>query len=247
MSLNQEIKSSNENSYFSRSNSSNKESILKQLNIITSNKEINLAPKTKTDFKIPYKRISDSRIVKNIANIKINTVINKLNQDEQFDHLTPISIMLKRLNKILDSYVFIGFMMSITLYVLFISDIQASFLTIDVDDIINISQVICFSLFTLEIILSCICQENYILSFFFWLDIISTISLLEDISFIFNPLINSLSSTSSANTTHNIFKASSTGRITRILRIVRIIRLIRIVKLYKTSYRLGRPYQKKDT
>jgi hypothetical protein len=46
------------------------------------------------------------------------------------------------------------------------------------------------SIFTLEILFTCIAKEGYINSFFFWLDVISTVSIIQDIGFIFDPLIN---------------------------------------------------------
>jgi len=44
--------------------------------------------------------------------------------------------------------------------------------------------------FTTEIVFSCLVKQNYLFSFFFWLDVISTVSLLFDISFIFGDLLS---------------------------------------------------------
>lgn len=156
----------------------------------------------------------------------------------------------KWINKILDSYYFIGFMMTITIYVLFISDIKAAFITREADEALNITQTVCFALFILEMVLASIAQKGYIFSFFFWLDFISTISLIQDIDFIFDPIIGNDSTSvvdnaQSKAATQAIAKATSAGRITRILRIVRIIRLIRIVKLYKTTMQTRQALAKK--
>ena len=95
-------------------------------------------------------------------------------------------------------------------------------------------------MFLIEISLASFAQKDYINSFFFWLDLIATISLIQEIDWIFTPLLNIGSShdsvgTSSNAAAHAVAKATSAGRITRVLRVVRIIRLIRIVKLYKSA------------
>lgn len=173
--------------------------------------------------------------------------LKNMSIDKQ-DKIRPIIVEKKifikirqLINQIIDSYYFIGFMMMATIYVLFISDIKSAFINKDADFILNITQTICFALFSLEVILASLVQKDYIFSFFFWLDLISTISLLQDIDFIFDDIVeafntdNPESSNNSKDATQSIAKAASAGRVTRILRIVRIIRLIRIVKLYKTA------------
>ena len=40
------------------------------------------------------------------------------------------------------------------------------------------------TLFSIEIILSVLCKKNYFLSFFFWLDILSTITLVFDLGWV---------------------------------------------------------------
>lgn len=146
------------------------------------------------------------------------------------------------MKKIIDSYFYILLMMLITIYVLFISDINTAFMSTDSDVPISYTQLACFILFLIEIVMNVFVEKDYFMSFFFWLDIISTISILLDIDFIMNPLFNSggtdvvVSGSSKSNkSTRSVAKAASAGRVTRILRIVRIIRIIRIVKLYKAT------------
>jgi len=43
--------------------------------------------------------------------------------------------------------------------------------------------------FILEIILACVAKEGYIGSFYFWLDILSTISMITDIGWLMNLMI----------------------------------------------------------
>ena len=67
-------------------------------------------------------------------------------------------------------------------------------------------------------------------SFFFWLDIISTVTMIPDCGWIWEPLIDGNDGGDSAT---DLAKTSRAGRVTRVIRVIRLIRLIRIVKLYK--------------
>lgn len=164
----------------------------------------------------------------------------------------PCSVIFKRIKKrvvkILDSIYYIISMLIVTLYILFVSDIQSAFLTNEFDDTLTNLQVLCLALFVAELMLNCIFFDNYNWTFYFWLDLISTISLITEIDFMFNGIIDLLdssgdetNSTTGSNgsnqqkTTAKFTKATKTMKVTRIVRIVRIIRLIRIVKLYKTA------------
>lgn len=46
-------------------------------------------------------------------------------------------------------------------------------------------------MFTIEIILSIICKKGYFNSFFFWLDLISTITLILDLTWVSDKLFSS--------------------------------------------------------
>lgn len=87
-------------------------------------------------------------------------------------------------------------------------------------------------MFLLEIILTSIAKENYFLSFFFWLDIVSTLSMIPDIGWLWDLIIGEKGQVKAGNAA-KLAKTSRAGRITRIIRVIRLIRLIRIGKLYK--------------
>jgi hypothetical protein len=164
---------------------------------------------------------------------------------------------LKKIEKFLDSTPVILFMTTLTLFALFASDIQASCLSQNVDIGFDITQIFLLFFFTLEVVLSAIAKKNYVGTFFFWLDVIATISLIQDITLIFDNLLTGTSSLdppisfsnvtmttlnvdlkSKSNTqqaAESLQKISSASRATRVLRIIRIIRLIRMVKLYKSA------------
>jgi len=70
----------------------------------------------------------------------------------------------------------------VTLYTLFFDDIRVVSLPKSLDDSFNIVTTICFGLFLAEIIAACLCRKDYFWTFFFWLDVVSTLSMLPDIS-----------------------------------------------------------------
>jgi len=78
----------------------------------------------------------------------------------------------------------------ITLYALFGDDVRV--LTTDKhgDPTYWTLNIIALISFSLEIIVASLCKENYFNGFFFWLDTISTISLLLDIGYVTEPLFS---------------------------------------------------------
>jgi len=74
--------------------------------------------------------------------------------------------------------------------------------------------------------------EGYFCSFFFFLDLISTVTIILDVDFITDSLFNGGSSTA----VNNIVSRSKASRVAaRGVRIVKIFRLARVAKLYKST------------
>jgi hypothetical protein len=101
--------------------------------------------------------------------------------------------------------------------------------------------------FILELLLSSICFTNYFLKFYFWLDLISILSMLLDIHWFYDVVIVALSN---GTTQNNIIKSAKTTKIgtraIRILRLVRLVRLVRIAKLFKASQNIKNPEKLED-
>ncbi len=73
----------------------------------------------------------------------------------------------------------------ITIFVLFINDIKSlDYLEVNADIYIDAVFFFAIGLYSIEIVLSSIVIKNYLFSFFFWLDIISTLSIIFDISLV---------------------------------------------------------------
>jgi hypothetical protein len=93
-------------------------------------------------------------------------------------------------------------------------------------------------LFLFELVVQCVYQKDYIFGFYFWLDLIASISLLPDIGWVWNAIVSSSATTGGTDSaaTLKAGRASRAGaKAGRIVRIVRLVRLVRIVKLYKLA------------
>ena len=122
-----------------------------------------------------------------------------------------------------------------TIYALFFDDIRVLVLPKELDDLCYSLTLLLIVIFGSECALMIVAKEGYWNSFFFWLDLVSTVSLVFDIGWIMDNYIND---TVFINAT-SLIKTTRAGRITRVIRIIRLIRIIRIVKIYK-QYKLAK-------
>src|SRR5258706_14071264 len=99
----------------------------------------------------------------------------------------------------------------ITVYALFGDDVRMLFFTSAADNVFYGLTTLAFVSFSLELVLSCYAKEDYFLGFYFWLDLVSTLSLIMDIGWIMNAKKDKGSS--------NAKKASSLARAGRGARI----------------------------
>ena len=125
------------------------------------------------------------------------------------------------------------FMAVVTIYTLFFDDIRVICIPKKYDDFFYFLTTVSLCLFTFEIILACYCSPGYFNSFFFWLDVLATGSMIFDIGWIMDNI--GFIYGSGASDATSIAKTSRAARVTRIVRLVRLIRLVRIVKLYKQA------------
>ncbi|CAD8192164.1 unnamed protein product [Paramecium octaurelia] len=136
---------------------------------------------------------------------------------------------------VLESTVFQVIINILTLYALFGDDIRVAAFRLSADIVFDALNITCLIMFSTEIILSVIVKEGYFLSFFFWLDSISTISLLLDIN-LFNQAVGLSGAGGQAKNTAGLARAGRASRVgTKAGRVVRLVRLIRLVKIYKSA------------
>lgn len=125
-----------------------------------------------------------------------------------------------------------------TLFALFGDDLRLWFFSKSDDSIFFILLFVSLFLFTLEILLNSCVVDEFKYSFFFWLDIIATLSLVIDIDWLMSmveagfglrPTIYSVDVDPGETATME----NSQDKLTKIIKSLRLIRLIRIIKLYK--------------
>ena len=135
-----------------------------------------------------------------------------------------------RIKTLLDHKITQAFMTLVTLYALLGDDLRLLLFPIGADQTFLVLTILAMFLFSAELILSSIGYNGYFKSFFFWLDLISTVSLLTDIEpvmlFLFSIFID---------TDGNEDSVAQATKGARLARVVRLIRLVRVVKLYKTA------------
>lgn len=120
----------------------------------------------------------------------------------------------------------------LTVYALFGDDVRVLAFTLKEDPVFDVLTILSLISFSIEILFSVISRVEYPCSFFFWLDLISTASLVLDIQMVSETLFSGEGGQQSAQ----LAKAGKASRVgTRAGRIVRLVRLIRIVKLYKAA------------
>jgi hypothetical protein len=131
----------------------------------------------------------------------------------------------------------------ITIYALLGDDIKMMTTSKSADVYFTIMTSVALLLFLVELIIQSIGKADYCNTFFFWLDLISTVSLVTDIEPIWNRILGDHQETQIEKAEEQdaaaLARASRGARIGtkagRIARVVRLIRLIRIVKLYKSA------------
>jgi hypothetical protein len=93
------------------------------------------------------------------------------------------------LEKLLTNNYSMGFITILTIYCLFGDDIRTGFVDKNYDIVFNVISLVCIFIFTLEICISIVVRPTYYLSFFFWLDLISALSILLDLVWIQNLIL----------------------------------------------------------
>lgn len=135
-------------------------------------------------------------------------------------------------------------MFLVTLYALLGDDIRLLAFPKSLDDTFIKMTIASLFLFLIELTLASIGQPDYLGSFFFWLDLISTLSIITDIPPIMDAMTGAGSAegedeSEDAGDAASLARASRGARIGtkagRMTRVIRLIRLIRVVKLYKSA------------
>ena len=131
----------------------------------------------------------------------------------------------------------------ITIYALFGDDIRLWLTEKESDDVFFGLSAVAFVLFAFELIVNSVARPGFANppSFFFWLDLLATLSLLPDIGWVWDPIEALFEGGASGNDVSSQIRAGRAARAGtragRVVRVVRLIRLVRVFKLYKQCVR----------
>lgn len=125
--------------------------------------------------------------------------------------------------KLMETTVFQLLLLVITFYSLFFDDYQQLICGKQLDSYFDVFSITIMSIFAIELVVSSLFIKGYFNSYFFYLDLISTLSIIVDLNMFKNVLNTSFSSGS-----------NSIARIGKLVRLVRLIRLFRISRIYKS-------------
>eukprot|EP00927_Polykrikos_kofoidii_P007053 TRINITY_DN12881_c0_g2_i1.p1 TRINITY_DN12881_c0_g2~~TRINITY_DN12881_c0_g2_i1.p1 ORF type:complete len:907 (+),score=95.92 TRINITY_DN12881_c0_g2_i1:186-2906(+) len=118
----------------------------------------------------------------------------------------------------------------LTIWALTGDDLRFLFTSKPVDIYYDYVVLFCLFVFSTELVLSCFGKDDYFLGFFFWLDFVSTLTLLLDLTFIQAALFGN-------GEDGGLLRGGRTAKLSaRGGRVVRVIRLVRILKLYKAYH-----------
>eukprot|EP00899_Mesostigma_viride_P006218 jgi/Mesvir1/15598/Mv03208-RA.1 len=139
---------------------------------------------------------------------------------------------LEKISRAIDHPSTTVFMLVITIWALVGEDIRLAATYKGADGVFVGLVIMCLVLFSLELILASISKPDYFLGFYFWLDLIATLSLLLDLPVVMHLFIQESESDEGANSA-TLARAGRTSRAgTRAGRILRLIRLVRVFKMY---------------
>lgn len=154
---------------------------------------------------------------------EINSQIEKTEDKNELKKRSPGHQKIFDLfQTILNNKFFFALMVITNVYIIFINPLYPIVFSKSADTVFDILSLICVAIYISEIIMQFICIPHYFLSFYFFIDCLSTILIIFDLTFIYYPLFYKNDDGT------NLFAAI------RIVKVVRVLRLVRILKLVYT-------------
>ncbi|EPT27918.1 adenylate and guanylate cyclase catalytic domain-containing protein [Toxoplasma gondii ME49] len=138
--------------------------------------------------------------------------------------------------RVLDNRVVEVTLMLLTFYALFGDDVRRLATSRTADPVFDAFTSVALLAFGLEIVLSAIGKKDYLFHLFFYLDVVSLLSLVLDLSSV-DEAMHVWAEEGSSATEGDVSQAALAGKagskVARMLRLIRLVRLIRVAKLYK--------------
>lgn len=138
---------------------------------------------------------------------------------------------------------FVTFVMaSVTIFALFGDDFRFWFTTKKADVFIDGALLLSLLAFTVEILVNSCVVDGFKYSFFFWLDIVATVSICVDVKILSDSVLIVFGlepETGDAIVGEMASQGSGANKWGKIIKALRLIRLIRIIKLYQYLVKSG--------
>lgn len=167
-----------------------------------------------------------------------NINIQEKIEDYNARHRRKRGRWLRQLQHLLKGNSFTLIISVFTIIVLYADDIRVAFMPKSQDFTVDVVLCICFMLFLIELIAQMIALPDYMWSFFFWLDLISLMSIPIDIYFIIQYLQDDqiFDQTDDATNVARLSRSSKVGtKAGRYIKLIKMIRLIRVAKFFKQT------------
>lgn len=186
------------------------------------------------------KYINNSKNLSNPSNNNSTNLLkhnNSYNDESNSNTIIPSieenSIILDYLSKVIESKLYNYLILIVSIYSLFIEDFKSLLVSGKYDTVFSIIFLLIFILFIFEISVIVVLDERYICSLFFWIDVVSTISLIMEIHWIME-FIN-------FNKTNAIKQIGRGGRLaTRAIRLLRFLRTLKVLTITKYKITINR-------
>lgn len=118
------------------------------------------------------------------------------------------------------------FLSLINIFALFADDIRCLAFSKGADNTFYALLTVVMGIFLVELVLLSLAKEDYFLGVYFWIDLVSTVSMIGDIGWI-------IPTDSAVGRASDIVQKARVVKVIRVVRLIRLIRLLRISKLYK--------------
>ena len=138
-------------------------------------------------------------------------------------------------------------MLTLTTYALIGNDVKYAFFTKLSDVRFDVLTVLIMTIMALEILLQGLCRDNYFKTFYGWLNILITLSMLIDMGVVIDAIAgseNKYEATNAAEANAYARKMDADSAVTdwktetRVVRAMRLLRLVRIGRLWPLAYEM---------
>eukprot|EP00439_Symbiodinium_sp_Y106_P036836 s4536_g4.t1 len=152
----------------------------------------------------------------------------------------PTKWYVKCSGRLVENTAFISLTTILTIYALTGDDLRVLLTEKPADNYFNGMVLACLAIFTFEIFISVLGKADYWLGFFFILDVVSTTTLVLDLTWVNEAAFGGTTNTDTSEEGDTL-RSGRTARVgAKAARMVRVLRLVRILKLYKAYYEADR-------